>query len=105
MTGDFQTEFDEELEELIEQYFHKIDACYNTDPDKALGLLMQATIAINIPIASTRIKKPRLIEKLDKHMIKLKQYLSKIAKKSNALTYSISVGIPSGITITATWKI
>ena len=94
-----------DYENMIDKYFGEIEECYESNPDKALGILMQTTVAINYAYFSpTSLKGPAFINRLDKWIAKLKASLLKIANVANALTYSISVGFPSGVSISVTWE-
>ena len=87
-------------EDEIDSYFEEVEKKEENSPDEAFNLLLCATSAINVAVS----KNSKIIKKLKGWIAKIKKHLKNLAKKIGASSYSISTGIPAGITITVTWN-
>lgn len=98
-TADFLMEnFEIFTEERFDQ-ISKLTA--NEEVEKAYSTLIGTTNFINAAAS----KVPGLIKKLQSVIKKYQGHLHKLAKKLGANSLSISVGFPSGVTVTLSWDV
>lgn len=108
-TGEMDDEIADEIVERFDDLFKKEflmieKVLMRSDEDSgyiALSHMQFLTSAVNAIVP----KKPKLVKNLKKNLKNFKSVLEKIAKNVKADSFSISVGFPSGISISLSFKV
>lgn len=91
-----------DIDETVESELNQIDNLINNDQiDEAFASLLQLTSVINMAMS----KMPTLVRKLEKWIKKIKNVVEKLAKKVGANQYSISTGVPWGVSVSVSFPV
>ena len=106
LDGDFRAETlevtPEQLEQWLETQLDEIDGMVKGDQEEqAFARLIQVTSFINTLWA----RKPSIIGWLSGQVTKYKNTLLALAKSLIADSFSISVGLPAGISLSLSWNL
>lgn len=86
------------LEHLVETSMAEIDAA--ATGDEALNALSN----LNLTLAFAASRRPAILVKLGKFAGRLKAATEAVATRTGADSFSLSVGLPSGINVELTWN-
>ena len=89
------------LEPYLEHEFQQIYELTEADPEAALSKLVKMTNFLS----AAGNKVPGIVTKLQKAIRKFQILAHKLGTKLGAESVTISVGFPSGVTVSLTWKI
>ena len=96
MTIDMAQVINENIDQLMEKELEQIIKLIEVDkPDSAFVAMLRLTSFLNAGAA----KVPSIIGRLEKWINKIKIVLNSLAKKIGANGYSISAGIPIGVSV------
>ncbi|MBA7497524.1 hypothetical protein ES704_00252 [subsurface metagenome] len=96
MTIDMAQVINENIDQLMEKELEQIIKLIEVDkPDSAFVAMLRLTSFLNAGAA----KLPSIISRLEKWINKIKIVLNSLAKKIGANGYSISAGIPIGVSV------
>jgi hypothetical protein len=96
MTIDMARVIDENIDQLMKEKLGQIEKLIEEDkPDFAFVAMLRLTSFINAGAA----KLPSIIRKLEKWIKKLKSVANFLAKKLGANGFSISAGLPAGVSV------
>lgn len=102
------SDYESSLIKEINSKFETIDKIKGDKPQEALNLLILTNSMINgyiSGIARFNQKLKGVIKTLEDWIKKSQSLLPVLAKKVNAASYSVSVGVPFGISIAVTWNV
>lgn len=86
----------ENIDQLMEKELGQIEKLIEEDkPDSAFVAMLRLTSFLNAGDA----KLPSIISRLEKWINKIKSVLNSLAKKIGANGFSISAGLPAGVSI------
>jgi len=91
---------EQHLDEIVKSEINEVEEIIDKEPYLALGRLTTLSFFLNAAIK----KRPLLLKKLEKWVKKIKEALSKLAKKVGAVGFNISVGLPAGISISISFS-
>jgi len=96
MTIDMAQVINENIDQLMEKELEQIKELIEVDkPDSAFVAMLRLTSFLNAGAA----KLPSIISRLEKWINKIKIVLNSLANKIGANGYSISAGIPIGVSV------
>lgn len=96
MTIDMAQVINENIDQLMEKELGQIEKLIEEDkPDSAFVAMLRLTSFLNAGAA----KLPSIISRLEKWINKIKSVLNSLAKKIGANGFSISAGLPIGVSI------
>ena len=96
MTIDMAQVINENIDQFMEEELGQIEKLIEEDkPDSAFVAMLRLTSFLNAGAA----KLPSIIGRLEKWINKIKFVLSSLAKKMGANGFSISAGVPIGISV------
>lgn len=92
----------ENLDEFIDKQLSVLDSCLRKgDSVGALYIMIQMNCFVSV--AGNKV--PKIIIKLGSWIPKLQAHTKTLAKKLNANSFSISVGLPFGISVSLSWPV
>jgi len=92
----------ENFDDFMEQELSEVETLVDADePELAFTRMMQMTSFLNAGIS----KKPSIIGRLKKWVNRLKSVTHSLAKNLKADSFSISVGLPAGVSIGVSFSV
>ncbi len=101
MAPDIADEIGTHLDEIVEREIDEIQGLIDKEPYLAFARLTSLTSFLNGAAA----KRPFILRKLEKWIKAIQNTLSKLGKRIGAIGFSISVGLPAGVSISLSFSV
>lgn len=91
----------ENFDDFMEQELSKVEKLVDDKPELAFTMVMQMTSFLN----SGASQKPSIIGRINKWVNRLKSVTHSLAKNLKADSFSISAGLPAGVSIGVSFSV